>query len=380
MMTFLTRFVLGASAFIGHAAATGNDSDNLKSLPLLMNPNGVACHDEFHITSARLCVVAAKRMRITKMKIHIDSKFQPPYGCSLKGKTMYFNGDKNAKPPKKSVTPICRIRPECYMCDPDPSMNPSVNPSKKHSSNPSLKLSMNPSKRFSVEPSVEPTIIPATQPSVHPSVNPSKKLSFNPSVKLSMNPSKRFSVEPSVEPTIDLTTQPSVHPSKFVDPSSTFTFNGRKNIERAVDENDYDGTIAKPPTDYVLRFTIEPLGRVVGWTSIFHITKGDNMGNYGARVPAVFIKPATTELWVCTAHEDNWGACHDSNRELGLNTEYEFELRVVGTTSSTLLNGVVDSTLTVGGRPPLSDVKVYIGNPWYTAANAIISNVYFGPA
>merc|ERR1740124_1383092 len=104
-----------------------------------MNPNGVACHDEFHITSTRLCVVAAKRMRIKKM---------------------YFNGDKNAKPPPKWVTPICRILPECYVCDPDPSMNPSVNPSKKHSSNPSLKLSMNPSKRFSVEPSVEPTIIP----------------------------------------------------------------------------------------------------------------------------------------------------------------------------------------------------------------------------
>jgi len=379
MMTFLTRFVLGASAFIGHAAATGNDSDNLKSLPLLMNPNGVACHEEFHITSTRLCVVFAKRMRITKMKIHIDSKFQPPYGCSLKGKTMYFNGDKNAKPPKKSVTPICRIRPECYMCDPDPSMNPSVNPSKKHSSNPSLKLSMNPSKRFSVEPSVEPTIIPATQPSVPPSVNPSKKLSFNPSVKLSMNPSKRFSVEPSVEPTIDLTTQPSVHPSKFVDPSSTFTFNGRKKIERAVDENDYDGTIAKPPTDYVLRFTIELLGRVGGWTSIFHITKGGNMGNYGTRVPELFIIPNTTKLWVCTGHEDYSQACTTST-ELALNTEYEVELRVVGTTSSTLLNGVVDSTLTVGGRPPLSDVKVYIGSPWYIPANAIISNVYFGPA
>jgi len=378
MMTFLTRFVLGASAFIGHAAATGNDSDNLKSLPLLMNPNGVACHDEFHITSARLCVVAAKRMRITKMKIHIDSKFQPPYGCSLKGKTMYFNGDKNAKPPKKSVTPICRIRPECYMCDPDPSMNPSVNPSKKHSSNPSLKLSMNPSKRFSVEPSVEPTIIPATQPSVHPSVNPSKKLSFNPSVKLSMNPSKRFSVEPSVEPTIDLTTQPSVHPSKFVDPSSTFTFNGRKNIERAVDENDYDGTIAKPPTDYVLRFTIEPLGRVGEWTSIIHITTGPRCCHYGTRVPGVWFRETTTKLYFCTGHEDNGNACNEST-ELALNTEYEVEIRVVGTTRSILLNGVVDSTLNVGGRLPLSDVKFYIGDPWWAAANATISNVYFGP-
>jgi len=377
MMTFLTRFVLGASAFIGHAAATGNDSDNLKSLPLLMNPNGVACHDEFHITSARLCVVAAKRMRITKMKIHIDSKFQPPYGCSLKGKTMYFNGDKNAKPPKKSVTPICRIRPECYMCDPDPSMNPSVNPSKKHSSNPSLKLSMNPSKRFSVEPSVEPTIIPATQPSVHPSVNPSKKLSFNPSVKLSMNPSKRFSVEPSVEPTIDLTTQPSVHPSKFVDPSSTFTFNGRKNIERAVDENDYDGTIAKPPTDYVLRFTIEPQGKLSEWGNIIHITTGVECCGYGFMVPIVSFESDTTRLVVGT---DIRGSLIRSVEQLPINIESEIEILVVGTLSTLFINGVAEPSTSTGDRSLLSDVKVYLGSPREAAADAIISNVYFGPA
>merc|ERR1740124_93526 len=125
------------------------------------------------------------------MKIHIDSKFQPPYGCSLKGKTIYFNGDKNAKPPKKSVSPICRILPECYMCDPDPSMNPST------------KSSIHPSKRVSAEPSVEPTMGLSTQPSVNPStkssIHPSEKVSFNPSVELSMNPSKRVSIEPSVE-------------------------------------------------------------------------------------------------------------------------------------------------------------------------------------
>jgi len=232
MIIFLIRLVLGAFAFIGHAAATDNVSaEYLSSVPFVINPNGVACHDGFHVTSARLCVVAAKRIKITKSKINISTKFQPPYGCSLRGKTVYFNRDKNAKPPQKSVTPICRILPDCCTCDPDPSMNPSkrlsVEPSVEPSVSTSTDPSMNPSKRLSVEPSVEPSVSTSTDPS--------------------MNPSKRLSVEPSVEPSVSTSTPeyPSEEPSLMhtVDPS-TFTFNGSKNIERAVDENDYDGTIA----------------------------------------------------------------------------------------------------------------------------------------
>jgi len=402
MMTFFIRLVLGASAFIGHAAATGDVSEYFKSLPLVMNPNGVACHDEFHITSARLCVVAAKRMRITKMKIHIDSKFQPPYGCSLKGKTIYFNGDKNAKPPKKSVSPICRILPECYMCDPDPSMNPSkrlsaepsveptmglstqpsvnpsmkssMHPSEKVSFNPSVELSMNPSKRVSVEPSVEPTMGLSTQPSVNPStkssMHPSEKVSFNPSVELSMNPSKRVTVEPTVS-----TVEPTV--SDTVDPSSTFTFNGSQVISKAQDYDDYAGLIAKPSTDYILRFTIEPYGLLNQWTSIIHIGEmGDNI-YFG--VPAVWFQPDTTRINVELYLNEGYAEL-SASKQLAINTESKIEIRVVGKYFKLSINGVADSTMTIGDRSLLSNVRVYFGDPWNFAANAAISNVYFGPA
>jgi len=404
MMTFFIRLVLGASAFIGHAAATGDVSEYFKSLPLVMNPNGVACHDEFHITSARLCVVAAKRMRITKMKIHIDSKFQPPYGCSLKGKTIYFNGDKNAKPPKKSVSPICRILPECYMCDPDPSMNPSkrlsaepsveptmglstqpsvnpsmkssMHPSEKVSFNPSVELSMNPSKRVSVEPSVEPTMGLSTQPSVNPStkssMHPSEKVSFNPSVELSMNPSKRVTVEPTVS-----TVEPTV--SDTVDPSSTFTFNGSQVISKAQDYDDYAGLIAKPSTDYILRFTIEPYGLTLKeWSNIIHIGeyRGVNI-DYGA--PAVYFQPDSTKIGVVVGSNGEYTVL-SSYKQLAIKTEYKIEIRVVGKYCKLSINGVADSTMTIGDRSLLSNVRVYFGDPWNFAANAAISNVYFGPA
>merc|ERR1740124_812509 len=252
-----------------------------------------------------------------------------------------------------------------------PSVNPStkssIHPSEKVSFNPSVELSMNPSNGLSVEPSVEPTMGLSTQPSVNPStkssMHPSEKVSFNPSVELSMNPSKRVSVEPSVEPTV----------SNTVDPS-TFTFNGSQVLSKAQDNDDYDGLIAKPSTDYILRFTIEPYGTSNKWTSIILIGESD----YGTRVPAVWFQPDTTILVVEAGY--NGGAeSLFASKQLAIDTESEIVILVVGKYFKIVINGVVDSTMTIGDRSLLSNLRVFFGDPWNFAANAAISNVYFGP-
>merc|ERR1740124_1863089 len=236
----------------------------------------------------------------------------------------------------------------------------------------------------------------STQPSVNPStkssIHPSEKVSFNPSVELSMNPSKKVSIEPSVEPTMGLSTQPSVNPStkssmhpsisNTVDPSSTFTFNGPQKIERASDVNDYAGTIPKPSTDYILKFTIEPQGQLLKtWSSIIHISSlGGGCCDYGTRVPAVWFEPDTTKI-VVTAGFNGGGNPHlYASKQLAINTESKIEIRVVGKYCKLSINGVADSTMTIGDRSLLSDVKVYFGEPEHPAANAVLSNVYFGPA
>merc|ERR1740124_2009806 len=201
----------------------------------------------------------------------------------------------------------------------------------------------------------------SSNPSVESSMHPSEKVSFNPSVELSMNPSK------SVEPTV----------SNTVDPSSTFTFNGSQVISKAQDYYDYAGLIAKPSTDYILRFTIEPYGLLNEWTSIIHIGEmGDNIA-WG--VPAVGFQPDTTKLLVEAGgsedYENFW-----SSKQLAIKTESKIEIRVVGKYFKLSINGVVDSTMTIKDRSLLSNVRVYFGNPWHSAANAVLSNVYFGPA
>ena len=71
---------------------------------------------------------------------------------------------------------------------------------------------------------------------------------------------------------------------------------------------------------------------------------------------------------------------HIASKQLAIDTESKIEIRVVGKYCKLSINGVADSTMTIGDRYLLSDVKVYFGHPLFFAANAILSNVYFGPA
>ena len=56
------------------------------------------------------------------------------------------------------------------------------------------------------------------------------------------------------------------------------------------------------------------------------------------------------------------------------------EIKFVGSTSTISVNGDIKHTRTVGRRFQLSNIKVYIGAPWWPAANAVISDVSFSPA
>jgi len=107
-------------------------------------------------------------------------------------------------------------------------------------------------------------------------------------------------------------------------------------------------------------------------TNIIHIAE---MLMSGA--PTVFFQPGTTKLWV-DGMVDGYSLW--SSKQLAIKTESKIEIRVVGKYFKLSINGVADSTMTIGDRSLLSNVRVYFGDPWNFAANAAISNVYFGPA
>merc|ERR1740139_1985385 len=103
-----------------------------------------------------------------------------------------------------------------------------------------------------------------------------------------MHPSEKVSFNPSVE-------------------LSTFTFNGSQVISKAQDYYDYAGLIAKPSTDYILRFTIEPYGLLNEWTSIINIMERE-IGDYGYTsrfAPRISFYPDSTKIYAdITINED----------------------------------------------------------------------------
>jgi len=179
------------------------------------------------------------------------------------------------------------------------------------------------------------------------------------------------SVVPSVVPTLSLSLLPT--------PSRNFYFQGPQKITRS-EENEHVKIIASPPTDYVLRFVIRPLGIVSDWVNIIHFTTGGKGYGYGTRVPAVWFSPGSTQLHATPGSNSNGNEWQNTVENLALNVDHEVEIKVVGTTSIVSVNGEIKHTMTVGTRSQLLNVKVYIGDPWFSAANAIISDVSFSPA
>ena len=103
----------------------------------------------------------------------------------------------------------------------------------------------------------------------------------------------------------------------------------------------------------------------VSWTSLFHLTTGEDNG-VGCRIPAVFLNSAKF-FYTCYQVNGNNDYCKNYNYEL--NKDYHFEI------SQHKSNGEAIYSIKVNGETfhkivnttPLKykDVKLYLSDPWY---------------
>ena len=158
----------------------------------------------------------------------------------------------------------------------------------------------------------------------------------------------------------------------------TFFYTGSQQITKSV-EGKPDAVVFLPPTDYSLKLTIEPKGisnELHG--NIIQIGIGGNCCRYENRVPGIWFRPGTTKLTVSTG--DNSEVNHQTmHNALAINEKHDIEVRVVGSTSTVYLNGVVAIRQTIRARSQLDKVNVYIGSPYTDAANAVISDISLTP-
>ena len=176
---------------------------------------------------------------------------------------------------------------------------------------------------------------------------------------------------PTVAPTILPT-------SAETSPPHTFFYSGSQQITKSV-EGEPDAVVVAPPTNYSLKLTIEPKGIISGsYGSIIQISTGGNCCQYGKRVPGIWFRPGSTKVTVGIG--DNSKTNHYTlPNALAINERHDIEIRVSGSICTVYLNGVVAVRKTIRARSQLDKVNVYIGSPYTTAANAIISDISLTP-
>ena len=106
------------------------------------------------------------------------------------------------------------------------------------------------------------------------------------------------------------------------------------------------------------------------WTNVFHFTAHDNnIGNFGDRIPAVFIhKNGSVESFlVCSAVNDDNNFCKDYEFELGI--KYQFTIQQLKKDGKYWYEIILDGESafkTENGNPKsFANVKFYRSDPWY---------------
>ena len=133
------------------------------------------------------------------------------------------------------------------------------------------------------------------------------------------------------------------------------------------------------PLDYEIGLDITPGPNIIGdWSSIVHFTATNtNCCDYGSRIPGVWFWPGTRKILVVdghgangNAHTGEWG-CDDSILTLDEGTTYRLQMVMSAEVVQILVDGALACTSTRADRSVQENVKVYMADPWYAAADAV---------
>lgn len=140
---------------------------------------------------------------------------------------------------------------------------------------------------------------------------------------------------------------------------------------------------------YSFVFEIMVTGPPTGeWRNIAHVTKGGSNSNPGDRMPLISLHPDENRFHISSYVNGQVNSPCNSQSEAELNTWYKFEIKQVFSHGKYLYSVASDSFLfdkggqickDVENTSPieLTDMKVYVSDPWGSVANAKIRHFKF---
>ena len=195
--------------------------------------------------------------------------------------------------------------------------------------------------------------------------------------RLGMSP--HVVVEGTVDvPSIDSVTvsAPHLNSSYFEATYDTHVFVGEEPIKlgRSVAVTEAFTTGA----DYELSFDINPQGTHSDWSNIIHLTETrDNCCDYGSRVPAIWFYADTTRLLFVAGDNSTGNAHFNPLQELPIGSWTHIRLRVKGDEGKIFYNGTYVGSVATEARLPHDDTQVWLADPWYQPADAMVRNVMY---
>ena len=133
---------------------------------------------------------------------------------------------------------------------------------------------------------------------------------------------------------------------------------------------------------WVVSFQIKLRGVIRNWGSIIHFTTGRDNGRYGYRIPAIWTIPGQRRIHFTSGISGHVNYIFNTKRGLPLNRWVSLKV-----TQRQVKGGRFRYTIYVNGRQVFTiintkprnfrNVKVYVSDPWYPAANGVIRRLIF---
>eukprot|EP00111_Clytia_hemisphaerica_P017532 TCONS_00051901-protein len=132
-------------------------------------------------------------------------------------------------------------------------------------------------------------------------------------------------------------------------------------------------------SDFEVSFDIRPFGKVHSWSSILHVTEWDDNSAYGNRIPAVFFRPESNKLTICSAINGNKNYCWSSKTDLPADKFSHVIIKqklIKNQFMYTIYVNAKQVFKIVNTRPiTLYRAKVFLSSPWHPAAKAFVQRV-----